>query len=103
MARQYGLSCAIAARDFAHAVKRRGRTAWAKAHNALRQHPRSTRCAFVHPTARDLSVTRRCHTTPPAGKPRPERTSLAKEPAKALSTNTVAAKVCYTGIPFDRQ
>jgi len=43
----------LTARDFAHPVKRRSRTAWAKAHHSLCQQPRSARCAFTHPTPTD--------------------------------------------------
>src|SRR5258708_35406487 len=38
-------------RDFAHAVRRRGRTAWAKAHDRPRKVAQCGRCAFAHPTA----------------------------------------------------
>src|SRR5260370_24019034 len=38
-------------RDFAHAVRRRGWTAWAKAHDRPRKVAQCGRCAFAHPTA----------------------------------------------------
>jgi hypothetical protein len=50
-----GAACAGLAGDFAHAVKRRGRTAWAKAREMPRK-LRAPRRTFAHPTALALAL-----------------------------------------------